>query len=80
MNFINYNFTRFNFRFLFFNLFSLMGVESAKPQDQVWQKVFKQLRRYKLTIIIPSICFGIIYLDWSHTQKLKREKELQNSK
>ena len=30
-----------------------------------------------VTVTFPVVCFGAIYLDWSHTQEWKRQKQLK---
>jgi hypothetical protein len=35
------------------------------------------LRQLLPSIVFPVICFTPIYLDWSHTQKWKREQRLK---
>jgi len=48
---------------------------TAEPPMQF--SAMKKFRRALPSLAIASICFSLIYLDYSHTQKWKKEVETQ---
>jgi len=39
--------------------------------------IAKHLSKSTPSVVIASICWGLIYADWSNTQKWKQTKQLQ---
>lgn len=52
--------------------------ETFKKPPTFFQRSLRQIRRHKLILTIPPILFYIIYADFSHTQRWKQSKQLQN--
>ena len=37
----------------------------------------RKLGKYLPSILFPSLCFGLIFMDWNHTRKWKLERALK---